>query len=166
MQERGIANVYRIRKSPYQGWTYTPYLGTIHSELPTKSLLREFTEMHAEHQNALYEASRKGLTIQERRKEEQLEQALKPRDTYESLLEKARLIMPQIVDGKKWSDQGRVNMPEMMKLLKVSQNTAYRLRRDILKEYHANDDARAAQYSGTSAEPQGAVTQQQEEEPQ
>jgi len=35
-----------------------------------------------------------------------------------------------------WSDQGRINMPEMMKLLKVPQNTAYRVRKELLKRYH------------------------------
>jgi hypothetical protein len=37
-------------------------------------------------------------------------------------------------------------MPEMMKLLKVSQNTAYRVRKELLKHYHEQDDSRASQY--------------------
>jgi hypothetical protein len=129
------------------GFTYTPFLGTIHSEMPTKNLWEEFRRLHAEHQEKLYEQSRKGLTVQQRRKEEQLEQALKPHDTYESLLEKAKLVMPQVVNDKAWSDQGRVNVIELQKLLKVSQNTAYKLRKDLLKEYHFKDQEREAQYS-------------------
>jgi len=48
----------------------------------------------------LYEQSRKGFTVQERRKEDQLEQALKPKQTFDDVLEKAKLIMPQIVNDK------------------------------------------------------------------
>lgn len=103
--------------------------------------------MHAEHQEELYEQSRKGQTVQERRRAEQFEQALKPKDTYENLLEKAKLVMPQVVNDKAWSDQGRVNVIELQKLLKVSQNTAYKLRKDLLKEYHSKDQEREAQYS-------------------
>lgn len=150
LQERGIANVYRIKKSPYMGFTYTPFLGTIHSEMPTTMLWDEFRKLHAEHQERLYEESRKGLTVQERRKADQLEQALKPKDTFENTLEKAKLILPQILDEKKWSNQGRINVPEMMKLLKVSQNTAYRIRRELLRDFDQQKEERAAQYDGYS----------------
>ena len=152
LQERGVANVYRIRKSPYMGFTYTPFLGTIHSEMPSKKLWEEFRRMHAEHQEELYEQSRKGQTVQERRKADQLEQALRPKQTFEDVVEKAKLILPQIVNDKAWSDQGRINMPEMMKLLKVSQNTAYRVRRELLKHYHEQDSARNAQYGEATHE--------------
>jgi hypothetical protein len=162
LQERGIANVYRIRKSPYQGWTYTPFLGTIHSELPTKMLLDEFRRLHAEHQERLYEQSRKGLTVQERRKEDQLAQALKPKATFDDVLEKAKLLMPQIVNDKAWSDQGRINMPEMMKLLKVSQNTAYRVRKELLKIYHEQDNARASQAGLTTTREEPSSSQEEE----
>jgi hypothetical protein len=64
-------------------------------------------------------------------------------------VEKAKLIMPQIVNYKAWSDQGRVNVAEMMKLLNVPQNAAYRLRREVLKEYHAQEASRAQQYGNT-----------------
>jgi hypothetical protein len=128
------------------GFTYTPFLGTVHSEMPTKTLLEEFRKMHAEHQEKLYEASRTGQTIQERRKADQLEQALKPKQTFEDVVEKAKLILPQILNDRAWSDQGRINMPEMMKLLKVSQNTAYRGRRELLKHYHEQEDSRASHW--------------------
>jgi predicted DNA-binding transcriptional regulator AlpA len=49
------------------------------------------------------------------------------------VVEKAKLILPQIVNDKAWSDQRRINMPEMMKLLRISQNAAYRVRRELLK---------------------------------
>jgi len=162
LQERGIANVYRIRKSPYIGYTYTPFLGTIHSEMPTRILWGEFRSLHAEHQERLYEQSRKGITVQERRKEDQLEQALKPKQTFDDVLEKAKLIMPQIVNYKAWSDQGRINMPELMKLLKVSQNTAYRVRRELLKDYHERDNARAVQYGSATTAEKPSSSQQEE----
>jgi hypothetical protein len=144
-QERGVANVYRIRKSPYMGFTYTRFLGTIHSEMPSKTLLEEFRRMHAEHQKELYEQSRKGQTVQEKRKADQFEAALKPKQICEDVVEKAKLILPQILNDKAWSDHGGINMPEMMKLLKISQNTAYRVRRELLKHYHEQESARAEQ---------------------
>jgi hypothetical protein len=61
-------------------------------------------------------------------------------------VEKAKLILPHILNDKAWSDQGRINMPEMMKLLKISQNTAYRVRRELLRDYHEQDSARASQW--------------------
>lgn len=68
-------------------------------------------------------------------------------------MEKAKLILPQILNDKAWSDQGRINMPEMMKLLKVSQNTAYRVRRGLLKHYYEQERARASQWgTDTTAE--------------
>jgi hypothetical protein len=54
--------------------------------------------------------------------------------------------MPQILNEKAWSDQGRINMPEMMKVLKVSQNTAYRLRKDLLRQYHEQKPLRDGQW--------------------
>jgi hypothetical protein len=45
------------------------------------------------------------MTISERHKADQLEQALKPHDKHEDLVEKAKLILPQIVNEKTWSDQ-------------------------------------------------------------
>jgi hypothetical protein len=162
LQERGIASVYRIRKSPYMGYTYTPYLGTIHSEMPTRMLWEEFRKLHAEHQERLYEQSRTGLHISEKRKADQLEQALKPKQTFDDVVEKAKLIMPQIVNYKAWSDQGRINMPEMMRLLRVSQNTAYRVRKELLKHYHEQDKARAAQV-GLATTGEKPSTREQEE---
>lgn len=159
---RAIASVYRIRKSPYTGYTYTPFLGTIHSEMPTASLWKEFRRMHTKHQEQLYETSRKGLTISERRKADQLEQALKPEDSFENTLEKAKLILPQILNDKAWSDQGRINMSDMMRFLKVSQKTAYRIRRELLKDYHQQDSARASQW-GTDTTAEKLTSSQQEE---
>ena len=75
---------------------------------------------------------------------------------------RTRLILPQILDDEKWSNQGRINVPEMMKLLKVSQNTAYRLRRELLKDYDQQKEARAAQW-GTSTALEEPVSSQQEE---
>jgi hypothetical protein len=60
-------------------------------------------------------------------------------------LARAKLILSQILNDKAWSDQGRINMPEMMKLLKVRQNTAYRVRRE-LKHYHEQEDFRVSQW--------------------
>jgi cell fate (sporulation/competence/biofilm development) regulator YlbF (YheA/YmcA/DUF963 family) len=124
--------------------------------MPTHSLWEEFRQLQKQHQDKLYEDARKGMTISERRKADQLEQALKPHDKYEDLVEKAKLIMPQIVNHKAWSDQGRINMPEIMKLLKVPQGTAYRLRKDVLAEWHKRDAERESQYTTEQDTPSNA----------
>lgn len=134
LQRRGVGAAYRICKTPYQGWTFTPFLGTVHSQMPTTALWEEFRRLHSEHQERLYEQSRKGLTVQERRKAEQLEKALNPKQPFEELLEKARLILPQIVDDSRATTQGRIDVAEMRRLLKIPHNTAYNLRKELLKE--------------------------------
>lgn len=140
MKRRGQASVYRIVKSPFEGWTFTPYLGTIHSEMPTQMLYREFRNMHTEHQEALYERSRKQMEASEKKKAEKLEQSLKPKRTFEELREKAMLILPRIVDPNKDSDQGLIDMSEMRRILKIPHNKAYNLRKILLKQLHAKDD--------------------------
>lgn len=73
--------------------------------------------------------------------------------------------MPQILGDKKWADQGRINVPEMMKLLKVSQNTAYRLRWELLKDYDQQKEGRAAQYGNSNMEEKPSSSQQVEKTP-
>jgi hypothetical protein len=75
-------------------------------------------------------------------------------------VEKANLILPQILNEKAWGDQGRINMPETMRPLKISQNTAYRVRRELLKHYHEQKSLRDAQWGNTAA--QMTVTPQEE----
>lgn len=140
MQARGQASVYRIKKSPFEGYTFTPFIGTIHTELPTKMLLDEFYEMHAEHQEALYEKARKQMEAATKRETEKLEKTLSPRETMDDLKEKALLILPQIVNANKDSDQGLVDVGEMRRLLRIPHNRAYNLRKGIVKELHKDDD--------------------------
>jgi hypothetical protein len=75
-------------------------------------------------------------------------------------VEKAKLILPQILNDKAWSDQGRINTSEMMKLLKISQNTAYRVRRELLKHYHEQEDSRASQWGTTTTRRESSSSQQ------
>jgi len=140
MQQRGVGAVYRICKSPYAGYTFTPHLGTIYSEMPTMGLWEEFRRLHEEHLDKLYAESRKKAILREKRQEEKLEQALKPKQTFDVLMEKARLILPQIVNLNKDSDQGLIDIPEMRRLLKIPHNKAYLIRKELLKELHAEDD--------------------------
>ena len=58
--------------------------------------------------------------------------------------------------------QGRVNVPEMMRLLKCSQNTAYRLRKDVLRLYHEQDAFRAEQSGNTEAQEPNPSQQKKE----
>lgn len=129
MKQRGIGGVYRICKTPFQGFTYTPHLGTIHSEMPTMSSWEEFRRLHVEHLDKLYEESRKKAMISEKRKVEKMEEALKPKKTFEDTLERARLVLPQIVDLNKDSDQGIIDVGEMRRVLKIPHNKAYLVRK-------------------------------------
>ena len=95
--------------------------------------------MHAEHQDRLYEESLKQAEAFEKQQTEKLEEALRPKQTTEDLLEKARLILPQLIDNTKATDQGKINVAEMRRLLKIPRNTAYNLRRELLKELHKNE---------------------------
>lgn len=140
MQQRGVVKVYRISKSPYEGYTYTPFLGTLYVEMPTDNLYSQFRLLHTEHQERLYEDSRKRLEASAKKDSDRLEKALKPKETFESLKEKAMLILPQIVDTKKDTDQGLVNMPELRRILKLSHNKAYNLRKELLKEIHRDEN--------------------------
>jgi hypothetical protein len=47
-------------------------------------------------------------------------------------------------------------MNEMMKLLKVSRGRAYRLRKDVLAEWHKRDAEREAQYTTEQDTPSDA----------
>jgi len=138
MQKRGQAKVYRIVKSPFEGWTFTPYLGTIHSEMPTTELFNEFERVRTEHQEALYEQSRKQMEASAKKQAEKLEQTLAPKRTWEDLKERAMLILPQIVNPKKDSDQGLIDMSEMRRILKIPHNQAYNIRKQLLRELHSD----------------------------
>ena len=139
MQQRGQASVYRITKSPFEGRIYTPFCGTCYSEMPTQGLWKEFKEMHTEHQEILYEKSRKAIEAKTIKDSETLERALSPKETMETLKEKAMLILPQIVDSSRDSDQGLVDVTEMRRLLKIPHTVAYRLRKGVIKELHKDD---------------------------
>lgn len=113
------------------------HTGFIDSEMPTMGLWREFERLRTEHQDRLYEGIRKEATAFEKRQTEKIEEALKPKHTFEDLLDKARLILPQIGNEKAWSDQGCISVAEMRRLPDIPHNTAYNLRRELLKEPHA-----------------------------
>lgn len=91
-------------------------------------------------QEALYELSRKRMEVSAKKSEEKLEKALEPKRTFEDLVDRAKLILPQIVDTTKDSDQGLVDVAKMRQFLKIPHNKAYNIRKVLLRELHANDD--------------------------
>lgn len=139
MKKRGVGEVYRIRKN-IQGFTYFPHEGTLYSEMPTMGLWEEFRRLHVEHLDKLYEESRKKAMISEKRKVEKMEEALKPKKTFEDTLERAKLVLPQIVNLNKDSDQGIIDVGEMRRILKLPHNKAYLVRKELLKDLHAEDN--------------------------
>jgi hypothetical protein len=85
MKKRGQARVYRVVKNPFEGRPFTPFIGTVHSEMPTQGLWKEFKQMHTEHQEALYEKSRKQMEAKAIKDTEKLENALTPKQALEDL---------------------------------------------------------------------------------
>jgi len=140
LKKRGQASVYRIMKSPFEGHVFTPFIGNVYAEMPTSFIWEEFRELHAEHQEILYEKARKQMEADSLKAEKKLESDLKPKDTLESFTEKAMLILPQIVDPSKITDQGLVDVAEMQRILRVPHNKAYNLRKAVIKELHKHDD--------------------------
>lgn len=104
------------------------------------SLWEEFRRLHEEHLDKLYEESRKKAIVSEKRKEEKLEEALKPKRTFEDTVERAKLVLPQIVNLNKDSDQGIIDIAEMRRVLKIPHNKVYLVRKELLKDLHAEDD--------------------------
>lgn len=140
MQARGVGAVYKIYKSSFVDLTYTKYLGTIHMLLPSSTLAEEYEAMRAEYQDALYEKLRKGEERRTALEDRKIEEDLHPQGTYEQILEKARLILPQIVNPNKDTDQGLIDMMEIRRLLNLPHNKAYSVRKALLQELHAEDD--------------------------
>jgi hypothetical protein len=139
MQRRGIGAVHRIYKSPYADMTFTKNLGVIYLRLPSEKLIDDYERLRAEHQDALYEKLRKQQTLLDTKEERKLEEGLKPQHSFEETLEKARLILPQILNEKTFSDQGRIDISEMRRLLNIPHNMAYNIRSVLLKEYHEKE---------------------------
>lgn len=61
----------------------------------------------------------------EKKKNEQLEQALEPKRTFEYVVEKAKLILPQMVNDKAWSDQRRISIPEMRSFSRLTKTLQF-----------------------------------------
>lgn len=145
MQRRGLGFVHQIYKSSYADITFTKKLGFVHVTMPSKWLVDEYERKRAEHQDALYEKLRKEQEMLEVKEEEKMQKALAPERTFEEDVEKALLILPQIVDLNKDSDQGMIDISEMQRNferigINLAHNRAYNVRKEVLKRLHANDD--------------------------
>jgi len=148
MQRRGVANVYKIYKSAFTDFTYTKYLGGIQMKLPPKHLTYEYERMRREHQDALYEKLQKQETIRTMKMEKKIEKALTPEVGGEELLARAKMILPQIIDWEKagYTNQGLINVQKLRATLEISgvklaHNASYNLRKRLVEELHANNDA-------------------------
>ena len=61
--------------------------------------------------------------------------SISPEQTFEALVEKARLILPQIIDKSKYTTHGLINMAKMKKLLGLAQTRAYDVRQALIERY-------------------------------
>jgi len=138
MVRRGHGSVYRIVKSPFEGYTFTPYLGAVHSEMPRLGLYDEFKRMHREHLETLYEQSRKQMEAREKKQEERLQKTLQTKITPQEKIRLAKAVLPQIVDTKRTTDQGLVNVNKLINAMREAgvkvgfPSEAYRLRDELL----------------------------------
>lgn len=144
MQRRGSGAVYKIYKSAFVDQTYTKYLGTLFLGLPSKDLCDDYEEMREENQNALYERLRLQQEVLINKQESKLQKALQPKRTFEDDVEKGVLLLPQISDLTKDSDQGLISVHEMRRAfervgIKLAHNRSYNIRKELLKRLHAND---------------------------
>jgi hypothetical protein len=155
MQKRGVGAVYKIYKSSFVDSTYTKYLGTLFLGLPSKDLTDEYEKMRAEHQDALYERLRKEQEVIVKKQEDKLEKALQPKRSFNGDVEKGMLILPQIVDATKDSDQGLIDVHKLRRRfdsigIKLAHNRAYNIRKELLRRLHANDNQLLKKLKGDS----------------
>jgi len=147
MNKRGVATVYRILKPTYAGSPWTKRRGGLYSEMPTAMLWDEFERLRDEHQDALYEQSRKMSEARVEHEKEKLEKTLTPKITDDEFLRIAKATLPQIVDATKDSDQGLIHVGKLRKVLKEATNTyvnlnrGYDLRKELLSHLHENNDS-------------------------
>ena len=147
MQARGVGSIYRIMKTPYQSWTYTPYMGSIYSQMPTRMLEETFNKLHDEHIDEFIELSQRKSLAFEKREQEKLERTLKGKRPLEEDIKMAMMCLPEIVRVEKDSDQGLVSVIGMRKIfkermnIKLPHNRSYHIRDELLARLHRNDDA-------------------------
>ena len=77
--------------------------------------------------------------------EEKLEKALQPERKFEEDVEKGILLLPQIVDLGRDSDQGLIDVHKMRRSfesigIKLAHNKAYNIRKELLRRLHHNDN--------------------------
>ena len=145
MQRRGSGAVYKIYKSAFVDQTYTKYLGTLFLGMPSKKLYDEYERMREEHQNALYERLSREQDVLIQKQDEKLEKALQPKRSFEDDVEKGMLILPQLVDTTKDSDQGMIDVHKLRMSfdsigIKLPHNRSYNIRKELLKRLHANNN--------------------------
>lgn len=155
MSRRGVGGVYKIYKSAFVDTTYTKYMGHVFLSLPSKHLFDEYERLRAEHQDALYERLRKEQEVLSKKQEQKLEKALQPKRSFEEDVEKGILLLPQIVDLSRDSDQGLIDVHKMRRSfesigVKLAHNKAYNIRKELLRRLHLNDDELLKRFRGDS----------------
>jgi hypothetical protein len=155
MQRRGVGAVYNIYKSSFVDATYPKYQGTLFLGLPSKQLCDEYENKREQNQNALYERLLKEQEVLTQKQDEKLEKALQPKRTFEDDVEKGMLILPQLVDTTKDSDQGLIDVHKLRRSfdsigIKLAHNRGYNIRKELLRRLHANDNQLLKKLKGDS----------------
>lgn len=144
--QRGVGRVYRIVKTPYISWTFTPFMGMVYSEMPTAFMWDEFVRLHTEHiDEFVVEAKEKSIAHGKKAKKK-LEKILEGELTHKQLLVIAKASLPQIVNVNRDTDQGLIKIDVLKKVVKdsagvqVPHTKAYSVRRELLEYLHDDDN--------------------------
>lgn len=145
LEQRGVGRVYRIVKTPYVSWTFTPFMGIVYSEMPTAFLWNEFVRLHTEHIDEFVIESKEKSIAQGKKEKRKLEKALQPELKHDQLLMIAKASLPQIVNVNRDTDQGLIKMDTLKQVVEASTGVplahtkAYSIRREVLEHLH-NDN--------------------------
>lgn len=85
-------------------------------------MLDAYEKKRAEHQDQVYKSLTDKLRLAKKTEKERKQKQLHPEDSSKALVEKTRLLLPQIVDITKDTHQGLINMSRVKNILHISQS--------------------------------------------
>jgi len=136
MSQRGHGSVYRILKSAFADYTFTKFICHINLKEPSKTLTNAYESARQAHMDKLYSQLTEKMKATRESAEEARKKALtSPHQEFEVLLDKTRLLLPQIIDKNRWTTHGLINMHQLKQLLGLSQTRGYEVRDAFMSKY-------------------------------
>ena len=104
--------------------------------------------MDEEGKNAVYERLQKQQEVLIQKQQDKLEKALQPKRSFDDLVEKGVLLLPELIDWEKvdYPTQGLIDVHKMRRSfdrvgIKLAHNKAYNIRKELIKRLTANEGA-------------------------